>query len=73
MASTWLLLFSKSYRHEGPSTNIMRTLGVYMTNDYYGLGQVLLICGLGPSGHISHFSLGKGSQDSPIRTIRDYY
>ena len=37
--------------YKGPSTNVMRTLGFY-TGDYsYGLGQVLLIQVLGPSGN----------------------
>ena len=35
---------------EAPSTNITRTLGFCTGNHPYGLGQVLLICGLGSLG-----------------------
>ena len=36
---------------EGPSTNIIRTMGFYIGNCYYDFGQVLLICEPGPLGY----------------------
>ena len=39
---------------QGPSTGITKTLGFSIGIDYHGLGQVLLIQGLGPSGYTVH-------------------
>ena len=35
---------------KGPSTNVMRTLGFHVGNYSYGLGNVLILWRLGPSG-----------------------
>ena len=45
------MVYVCKYIPKGPSTNIIRTLGFFLGNCCKGLGQVLLICRLGPSGY----------------------
>ena len=44
-----LKAFNPFVNPKAPSTNIIRTLG-FCTENYYGLGQILIACGLGPLG-----------------------
>ena len=57
-----MVLLGRYLLPEGPSTSLMRTLSSCIGNYEDGLGQVLRIQVLGPSG--SHLALGpRGSTD----------